>query len=149
MRDELADLVADVRAHLEEAGLRGVRAEPRDVDAVASFAPPAAAEPKKAAASSPWAKVAAVSRAEADIATEAGAPGLKRIRDDLGDCRRCKLCKERRNIVYGVGSAEATLMVVGEAPGHDAAQVIALHATELRVHDVVCRSPPPDGFGLA
>ncbi|MBA3538426.1 MAG: RluA family pseudouridine synthase [Deltaproteobacteria bacterium] len=37
----------------------------------------------------------------------------------------------------------------GHAPGHDAAQVIALHATELRLHAVVCRSPPPDGFGMA
>ena len=119
MRDELADLVADVRAHLEEAVLRGVIAEPRDAVAAVSSAPPAAEEPKRPVASSPWAKVAAASRAEADVATESGAPGLKRIRDDLGDCRRCKLCKERRNIVYGVGSAEATLMVVGEGPGHD------------------------------
>ncbi len=119
MRDELADLVADVRALLEEEAARGVRAEPRDVPVVASITPAPAAEPARAAASSQWAKVAASSRAAADVATERGAPGLVRIREDLGDCRRCKLCKERRNIVYGVGAAEAALMVVGEGPGHD------------------------------
>lgn len=45
---------------------------------------------------------------------------LATIRADLGDCTRCKLHGlGRRQIVYGVGSPDANLMFVGEAPGAD------------------------------
>lgn len=45
---------------------------------------------------------------------------LTLIREDLGDCTRCKLHgMGRRQIVYGVGHPQASLMFVGEAPGHD------------------------------
>ena len=36
---------------------------------------------------------------------------------NVGDCQRCVLARTRRNIVFGVGSPEADLMFVGEAPG--------------------------------
>jgi uracil-DNA glycosylase len=42
------------------------------------------------------------------------------IREDIGDCTRCKLCRlGRRQIVFGVGNPNADLMFVGEAPGRD------------------------------
>ncbi|MFZ3331313.1 MAG: uracil-DNA glycosylase [Candidatus Acidiferrales bacterium] len=44
---------------------------------------------------------------------------LPRIREDIGDCTRCKLHKGRTNIVYGVGNPKAQLVFVGEGPGHD------------------------------
>jgi uracil-DNA glycosylase len=44
---------------------------------------------------------------------------LDAVRDDLGDCRRCKLCATRKNIVFGVGDPHARLMIVGEGPGAD------------------------------
>ena len=45
---------------------------------------------------------------------------LKAIREDIGDCTRCKLCNlGRRQIVFGVGNPNADLMFVGEAPGRD------------------------------
>ncbi|MFZ0771538.1 MAG: uracil-DNA glycosylase [Candidatus Sulfotelmatobacter sp.] len=45
---------------------------------------------------------------------------LKLIREDLGDCTRCKLHKQgRKQIVFGVGNARADLMFVGEGPGAD------------------------------
>jgi len=46
---------------------------------------------------------------------------LKAVRDDLGaDCTRCKLhTLGRRQVVFGVGNANADLMFVGEAPGAD------------------------------
>jgi uracil-DNA glycosylase family 4 len=44
---------------------------------------------------------------------------LPRIREDIGDCTRCKLHKGRTNIVFGVGNPKAELMFVGEGPGHD------------------------------
>ena len=45
---------------------------------------------------------------------------LQAIREDIGDCTRCKLHGlGRKQIVYGVGNAGADLMFVGEAPGGD------------------------------
>jgi len=47
------------------------------------------------------------------------AASLEELRAVLGDCRRCKLCDGRTNIVFGVGSPQAELMFVGEGPGQD------------------------------
>jgi DNA polymerase len=44
---------------------------------------------------------------------------LLKIRDDIGDCTRCKLHKGRHKIVFGDGSAKAQLVFVGEGPGAD------------------------------
>jgi DNA polymerase len=44
---------------------------------------------------------------------------LKEAREDLGDCRRCKLCALRKNIVFGEGNPDARLVFAGEAPGYD------------------------------
>jgi DNA polymerase len=44
---------------------------------------------------------------------------LAAIRDEIGDCKRCRLCEGRNKIVFGQGSAGADLMFVGEAPGAD------------------------------
>jgi len=45
---------------------------------------------------------------------------LKLIREDLGDCTRCKLHQQgRKQIVFGVGNPQAELMFVGEGPGAD------------------------------
>jgi len=48
------------------------------------------------------------------------AQALVAIREDIGDCTRCKLhTLGRKQIVFGVGNPEADLMFVGEAPGAD------------------------------
>ncbi len=44
---------------------------------------------------------------------------LKQLREEIGDCTRCKLHKERKNVVFGEGSANARLMFIGEGPGRD------------------------------
>jgi uracil-DNA glycosylase family 4 len=41
------------------------------------------------------------------------------IREDIGDCQRCKLSPSRTNIVFGSGNINAELVFVGEAPGSD------------------------------
>ena len=46
-------------------------------------------------------------------------PLLDEIRRELGDCKRCKLCTGRKNIVFGAGSPRAELVFVGEGPGAD------------------------------
>jgi uracil-DNA glycosylase len=48
------------------------------------------------------------------------AEALVAIREDIGDCTRCKLhTLGRTQVVFGVGRADADLMFVGEAPGAD------------------------------
>jgi uracil-DNA glycosylase family 4 len=48
------------------------------------------------------------------------AEALVAIREDIGDCTRCKLHKlGRTQVVFGVGNPGADLMFVGEAPGAD------------------------------
>ena len=48
------------------------------------------------------------------------AEALVAIREDIGDCTRCKLhTLGRTQVVFGVGNPDADLMFVGEAPGAD------------------------------
>jgi DNA polymerase len=48
------------------------------------------------------------------------ATALRLIREDIGDCTRCRLHKQgRKQIVFGVGNPQADLMFIGEAPGAD------------------------------
>ena len=35
------------------------------------------------------------------------------------DCKKCKLCNQRTNIVFGVGNKKADVMFIGEGPGAD------------------------------
>jgi len=58
------------------------------------------------------------SKPESGVADPVAA--LKLIREDLGDCTRCKLHQlGRQQIVFGVGNPRAELMFVGEGPGAD------------------------------
>jgi DNA polymerase len=54
---------------------------------------------------------------------EAPAPArplsLAEVREELGECTRCKLHRHRTQIVFGVGNPKAGLVFVGEAPGAD------------------------------
>ncbi|MFZ2088952.1 MAG: uracil-DNA glycosylase [Desulfobaccales bacterium] len=44
---------------------------------------------------------------------------LAEIREEMGDCQRCKLGRGRTNLVFGEGSPQARLMFIGEAPGEE------------------------------
>ncbi|HZT32929.1 MAG TPA: uracil-DNA glycosylase [Bryobacteraceae bacterium] len=44
---------------------------------------------------------------------------LQKIREDIGDCTRCRLHQGRNKIVFGVGNEQAKLVFVGEGPGAD------------------------------
>ena len=41
------------------------------------------------------------------------------LEKSIENCKKCKLCKTRNNIVFGVGNREANLMFIGEGPGAD------------------------------
>ena len=56
---------------------------------------------------------------ESPLNQQPSGESLESIRTDLGDCRRCKLCSGRTNIVFGSGTSEAKLVFVGEGPGAD------------------------------
>jgi len=44
---------------------------------------------------------------------------LEQIREDIGDCKRCKLFQNRKNIVFGFGNPKARLVFIGEGPGYE------------------------------
>ena len=44
---------------------------------------------------------------------------MKELKDAIKNCNRCKLCKNRTNIVFGIGNENANIMFIGEGPGAD------------------------------
>jgi uracil-DNA glycosylase len=62
----------------------------------------------------------AIANPKPESAAKDPAQGLRLIREDLGDCTRCRLHEQgRKQIVFGVGNPQARLMFIGEAPGAD------------------------------
>ena len=91
---QLKDLVAGLRHYLEEERAKGLEG---------------------------WPKSSAPSRRKA-FSPPPPSPSiltLKEVREELGDCRRCKLHSTRTNIVFGAGNPRALLVFVGEGPGRD------------------------------
>lgn len=41
------------------------------------------------------------------------------LEKSIENCEKCKLCKTRKNIVFGVGNRNADIMFIGEGPGAD------------------------------
>lgn len=60
-----------------------------------------------------------VKRSVPPIVPAAAVEDVDSIREELKNCRRCKLYAGRKNIVFGSGNPHAALMFVGEAPGAD------------------------------
>jgi uracil-DNA glycosylase family 4 len=117
---EIGNLGGEMLEHLRfyrDLGVRLAAKAPgsigRDVAAAAAGKPEAPADARKPR---PPCTVPASSLFDA---APAAAEDLGTIRADLGECRRCKLCQTRTNIVFGMGDANAELMFVGEAPGAD------------------------------
>jgi DNA polymerase len=90
-------------------------------------APPSVADEAAAAAT---ARVVEPMRvAEPMPAVEAAAPALPplepaednllKIREDIGECTRCRLHEGRNKLVFGIGNEQARLVFVGEGPGAD------------------------------
>lgn len=43
----------------------------------------------------------------------------EKLEESLKDCKKCKLCSNRTNIVFGTGNRESDIMFIGEGPGAD------------------------------
>ena len=41
------------------------------------------------------------------------------LEEAIKDCKKCKLCSGRKNIVFGTGNKNADIMFIGEGPGAD------------------------------
>lgn len=41
------------------------------------------------------------------------------LEEVVKQCRKCRLCENRKNVVFGVGNREADIMFIGEGPGAD------------------------------
>jgi uracil-DNA glycosylase family 4 len=91
LQREFLDIVSQVKGHLEYQRALGV-----------SFV-----------------ELAASDRAPAKAPGAVPAGGLAAVREELGDCTRCKLHGGRKNIVFGAGNPGAALVFVGEGPGYE------------------------------
>ena len=41
------------------------------------------------------------------------------LENSIKDCKKCQLCTDRTNIVFGEGNKQAEVMFIGEGPGAD------------------------------
>lgn len=119
--DHVAALAGDLRAWVSWAEATGAVDLPHDPAAAAAVAPLAPPrQPRPSAPRSPAApaRPAMVSRA-GQVHREASAErdAMQGIREELGECQRCKLAQGRHHLVFGVGDPAASLLLVGEAPG--------------------------------
>lgn len=82
-------------------------AEPRDTPPAPE---PAVPVPEVGSTGSLWAALAQRPSTDQELA---------RIRERMGDCRRCPLASGRTRLVFGTGSPTAEVVIVGEAPGRE------------------------------
>jgi len=125
MQNAWREVLRSLRAHLEWQRDCGAPWVPRLASpapavmhvAAASISTGDPASPRVAADSAP---VTVARSGELFIDPALGATAtLDGLRAHIGDCQRCKLAGGRTNLVFGVGSADADLMFVGEGPGAD------------------------------
>ena len=53
------------------------------------------------------------------VSTSSSGDDLNRLAASLEGCTRCRLCEQRRTIVFGEGDHRAAVMFIGEGPGAD------------------------------
>lgn len=115
--------IAEHLRFYQELGVTGISRDPRwrrrEQPAPPADAPASPSVDAGTAAPVPEAAVLADAPGT-PVLVRSAADVLADIRTDLGECTRCKLHTQgRRQIVFGVGSATADIMFVGEAPGAD------------------------------
>jgi uracil-DNA glycosylase family 4 len=107
--EEFATLVMSMRRHLQRRQRAGIRILPGN----------SPAEVKRAALQEINLLGGTMDNLFAENAAALKANNLEELRAAIGDCRRCKLCSGRTNLVFGVGNPNADLMFIGEGPGRD------------------------------
>ncbi len=142
IRSEFLDIVADVRAHLEYQGALGLkaievfgqqqRAIRRDAEDVSN--PPSSPFVKGGVNGAPTPDSSLTRGDKGRTGPQTSPPlskggeggftvvhseALSAVREELGDCTRCKLHGGRKSIVFGEGNPNAALVFVGEGPGYE------------------------------
>lgn len=112
MASELHDIAIELGRHLAWQAEEGRNLLWRDPTTVPPPAARPASAPPRARAPPP-----PLARPEPVAGNLPKGQTLDEIRTELGDCRRCKLCQGRTNLVFGVGNPRAELVFVGEGPG--------------------------------
>ncbi|HEY2922792.1 MAG TPA: uracil-DNA glycosylase [Candidatus Binatia bacterium] len=107
--EEFATLVMSMRRHLQRRQRAGIRILPGN----------SRVEVKRAALQEINLLGGTMDSLFAENAAALKANNLEELRAAIGDCRRCKLCSGRTNLVFGVGNPNADLMFIGEGPGRD------------------------------
>ena len=102
-------------AYLKDIGVRELRVSPT----LRAEPPPRQVASKKPATPPLSPRAASLWDQFEGPPPEDAAGRLREIREELGDCTRCKLHRGRTHIVFGVGDPRARLMFVGEGPGAD------------------------------
>ena len=107
-RDELRGLTRDLRRHLEVLQLMGVHSLRCEAMAEEAAPEPVRVSPVE-------------TRPPVETSPPPAEPGrrttLAVVREEVGECTRCKLHQTRTKLVFGVGASETPLLFVGEAPG--------------------------------
>ena len=118
---QVAELAAVLRTYVEYQRELGVMGFPRDARPLPAAPRIEAAEKMERPTPAPKTTVGAAEPVP-DLSVSrdvARADSLEALRAAIGDCKRCKLAPCRTNLVFGVGSPQARLAFVGEAPGRD------------------------------
>ncbi|MGE5750670.1 MAG: uracil-DNA glycosylase [Nitrospirota bacterium] len=117
IESELLDIVTQVRKHLEYQKTLGVSS----IEMIPALT---ASPPDETDAPSSVNKAQASATQTENVPTiEKPGPcqsvGLTSVREELGNCSRCKLHKGRKTIVFGEGNPSSLLVFVGEGPGYE------------------------------
>ncbi len=105
---ELLEVAEQLRAHLEYQRALGVRSLP--------VVPVPSSPAERPQAPAPVAQTTATRVPVVEAPTS---EGLEAVREEIGDCTRCKLHKGRNTIVFGEGDPGAAVVFVGEGPGFE------------------------------
>ena len=122
IQKKFIEIVADVRAHLEYQRALGIKT----IEVNTHVVHPLREQPATVTVPNEKTVVAAAAlpvireTAKTATSTQVGQPmTLEAIREEIGECTRCKLHTGRKNIVFGEGDPKAVIVFVGEGPGSE------------------------------
>jgi len=126
---ELLDLVKETKKQLLHLQALGIEGLPLSKEPSGTAEPAAAADlpvfqPATPKTSPPKPASGSLASLFGDLAREpeklaSSQETFEEIHNDIGDCTRCPLHRERTTVVHTEGNRKARLMFVGEAPGAD------------------------------
>lgn len=110
LQERFLDIVKQVRMHLEYRRALGVKSI--EILSAGELCPVSETVPNKVRSSSLQDPIN-------EMPVSPQRAGLAAVCEELGRCIRCKLHKNRTNIVFGEGDPNAALVFIGEGPGHE------------------------------